>query len=57
MQGKEGVGDIISGVIIIGLGFMFGGSVFLGHFDLWNIAWDAIGVFFLAKGIIRFINS
>lgn len=33
--------DIITGVVLIGIGFAFGGSVFLGDFSPMNIVFDA----------------
>lgn len=44
--------DIIAGVVLIGIGLAFGGSVFLGDFDLASIFFDALGVFFIIKGIV-----
>jgi hypothetical protein len=45
--------DIITGVVLIGIGFAFGGSVFLGDFSLWNVLFDGLGVFFIVRGVLR----
>jgi hypothetical protein len=46
------VQDIITGIVLIGIGFAFGGSVFLGNFDLFNIFFDGLGTFFIIKGAV-----
>ena len=45
--------DIITGVVLIGIGFAFGGSVFLGDLSPMNIVFDGLGTFFIIKGSIR----
>ncbi len=45
--------DIITGVVLIGIGLMFGGSIFLGDFSTMNLIFDGLGVFFIVKGLIR----
>lgn len=49
----SGVGDIIAGVVLIGIGFLFGGSVFLGNPGLLDYVFDGLGVFLIGKGIYR----
>ena len=49
--------DIIAGVVLIGIGFAFGGSVFLGDFSPLNIFLDGLGVFFIIKGLVRVLKS
>ena len=44
--------DIIAGVVLIGIGFAFGGSVFLGDFSLTSILFDGLGTFWIVKGAI-----
>jgi uncharacterized membrane protein HdeD (DUF308 family) len=46
------VRDIIAGVVLIGIGLAFGGSVFLGDFSLTSIFFDGLGLFFIVKGIV-----
>jgi hypothetical protein len=45
--------DIVAGVVLIAIGLAFGGSVFLGDFSVTSILFDALGVFFIIRGLIR----
>ena len=45
--------DIIWGVVLIAIGLIFGGSVFLGDFSLPSIFFDGLGVFFIGRGVVR----
>jgi hypothetical protein len=49
--------DIFWGAVIIGIGLIMGGSVFLGDFDPVSIFFDALGVFFIGKGIVAMKNE
>ena len=49
--------DIITGAVLIGIGFAFGGSVFLGDFSPFNIFFDGLGTFFIIRGAIRVYKS
>lgn len=44
--------DIIAGVVLIGIGLAFGGSIFLGDFSLFNLFFDGLGTFFIIKGLV-----
>ena len=52
----SGVGDIIVGVILIGIGFLFGGSIFLGNPGALDYLYDALGLFWIGKGICRLVR-
>ena len=52
----SGVGDIIAGVVLIGIGFLFGGSVFLGNPGTLDYVFDGLGVFWIGKGIYRLVR-
>ena len=52
----SGVKDIIAGVVLIGIGFLFGGSVFLGNPGLLDYFFDGLGVFWIGKGIYRLVR-
>ena len=52
----SGVGDIIAGVVLIGIGFLFGGSVFLGNPGLLDYLFDGLGLFWIGKGIYRLVR-
>jgi hypothetical protein len=45
--------SIISGVILIGIGFAMGDSIFLGKFDPLSIFFDGLGLFWIGKGALR----
>jgi hypothetical protein len=47
------VKDILAGVVLIAIGLVFGGSVFLGDFSLPSIIFDGLGVFFIGRGLVR----
>lgn len=44
--------DIITGAVLIGIGFAFGGSIFLGDFSLMNLIFDGLGTVFIIKGLV-----
>jgi hypothetical protein len=46
------VRDIAAGVVLIAIGLVWTGSVFLGDFSLLNIIFDGLGVFFIVRGLI-----
>jgi hypothetical protein len=46
------VKDIFWGVVLIAIGLVFGGSVFLGDFSLPSIFFDCLGVFFIGRGLV-----
>lgn len=49
--------DIITGAVLIGIGFAFGGSIFLGDFSLINLFFDGLGTFFIIKGLVTVAKS
>jgi hypothetical protein len=49
--------DIITGAVLIGIGFAFGGSVFLGDFSVPSLIFDGLGVFFIVRGVVRIYKS
>lgn len=49
--------DIVAGAVLIGIGFAFGGSIFLGDFSLINVFFDGLGTFFIIKGLITVYKS
>ena len=55
-KASEGIKDIIAGVVIIGIGFLFGGSVFLGDPGLLDYIFDGLGVFWIGKGIYQMLR-
>jgi len=55
-EGIKGLGDIISGVVLIGIGFAFGGSVFMGDATWLDYFFDCLGVFWIGKGIYKMVR-
>ncbi|MEK7270076.1 MAG: hypothetical protein AAB215_03935 [Planctomycetota bacterium] len=45
--------DIIGGLLLIGVGFALGGSVFMGNFDALNLVFDGLGILWIGKGIYK----
>ncbi|HTI05398.1 MAG TPA: hypothetical protein VL549_08785 [Gemmatimonadales bacterium] len=45
--------DIFWGAVIIAIGLVRGDSVFLGNFGILSILFDALGAFFIVRGIVR----
>lgn len=45
--------DIFWGVVIIAIGLVRGDSVFRGDFTVLSIIFDALGTFFIVRGLIR----
>ena len=52
----SGIGDIIAGVVLIGIGFLFGGSIFLGNPTTLDYLFDGLGLFWIGKGIYRLVR-
>ena len=49
--------DIIWGAVIIGIGLVMGGSIFLGQFTLFNFIFDGLGIFFIGKGAMSMMGQ
>ena len=49
--------DIVAGVVLIGIGFAFGGSVFLGDFSVSSCIFDGLGVFWIGRGIWKLYQA
>lgn len=52
----KGLGDIISGVVLIGIGFVVGGSVFMGDAGWLDYFFDGLGLFWIGRGIFKMVN-
>jgi len=51
LRRRQGVRDLAGGALLIGIGFLFGGSVFLGNPTILDWVFDGLGTFWAAKGI------
>ncbi len=45
--------SIIAGVVLIGIGFAIGDSIFLGNFGIMSFVFDGLGLFWIGKGIFQ----
>jgi 3-hydroxy-3-methylglutaryl CoA synthase len=48
---KTGLRDIVGGLVLIAIGFAYGGSIFMGTADVIDWAFDLVGTFWLLKGL------
>lgn len=54
---KSGVSNIIGGVVLILMGFVFGHSVFMGNPTTLDYVFDGLGVVLIIMGVIKLINK
>jgi hypothetical protein len=57
MRRGQGVRDIVGGAVLIGIGFLFGGSVFTGNPTFLDWVFDGLGVFWVTKGVYLLATS
>ena len=55
-KGIKGLGDIIAGVVLIGIGFVVGGTVFMGDATWLDYCFDGLGVFWIGSGIFKMVR-
>jgi hypothetical protein len=55
-KGIKGLGDIITGVVLIGIGFVVGGSVFMGDATWLDYCFDGLGIFWIGSGIYKMVR-
>lgn len=53
----QGVRDLVGGAVLIGIGFLFGGSVFMGNPTMLDWIFDGLGTFWIAKGLYLLATS
>jgi hypothetical protein len=49
--------SIVTGAVLIGIGFVNGSSVFMGDFTPFNLVFDGLGAFFIVKGAVQVYKS
>ncbi len=54
-QRSRAIKSITSGVVLIGIGFAMGGSVFSGNASLLDWVFDGLGVFLIGRGLLAFV--
>jgi hypothetical protein len=55
-EGIKGLGDILSGVVLIGIGFALGGSIFTGDPTWLDYFFDGLGIFWIGRGIYKMVR-
>ena len=45
--------DLVPGLAVIGIGLFTGSSTFLGNFSLLSAFFDAFGLFFVGRGLLK----
>jgi hypothetical protein len=54
---SSGVRDVVGGCVLIGIGFMWGSSVFLGNPTALDWVFDGLGTFWLCKGLFSIFTA
>ena len=52
----KGIKDIIAGVVLIGIGLVFGGSIFLGNPSTLDYFFDGLGLLWIGLGIYKMVR-
>jgi hypothetical protein len=55
MQRGAGIRDVLSGLVLIGIGLFYGGSVFTGTANALDWAFDILGTAWVARGVYRLV--
>ena len=53
----EGIRDVLGGIALVCVGFLWGSSVFLGNPTPLDWVFDGLGTFWVVRGIIRVVQS
>ena len=56
-QRQTGVKNIVGGIVLIGIGLLFGGSVFLGNPGVLDWIFDGLGTFWVCKGLYEVFTA
>lgn len=48
--------NILWGLLIIAIGLIRKSSIFLGDFSFFNILFDGLGLFWIGRGVMAFLN-
>lgn len=52
-----GIRDVIGGAVLIGIGFLWGSSVFLGNPTAFDWFFDGLGTFWVCKGLYNIFTA
>ena len=55
-EGIKGLGDILSGAVLIGIGLVAGGSIFTGDPTWLDYFFDGLGLFWIGRGIYKMVR-
>jgi len=53
----RGIRDLVGGATLIGIGLLFGGSIFTGDPSLLDWIFDGLGIFWVAKGVYQIATA
>ena len=53
----SGVRDVVGGAVLIGIGFLWGSSVFLGNPTAFDWFFDGLGTFWVCKGLLNIFTA
>lgn len=51
------MGNIVAGVVLIGIGLAIGESIFLGQVTVLSVFFDGLGLFWLGKGVLGMVRA
>jgi len=54
---STGIRDVVGGLVLIGIGFMWGSSVFLGNPTALDWFFDGLGTFWVCKGLLNIFTA
>lgn len=57
LRRSQGVRDLIGGATLIGIGLLFGGSIFTGNPSALDWIFDGLGIFWIAKGVYQIATA
>ena len=49
--------NIVTGIVLIGIGLVMDNSLFFGDITLFNLFFDGLGLFFIGKGLFGMLGS
>jgi hypothetical protein len=48
--------DIISGLVVLGIGLLTGSSILRGNFSILSILFDLFALFFIGRGLYKMVS-
>ena len=53
---SDGIKNILAGLVLIGIGFAYGGSMFLGTADGFDYFFDVLGSVWVLRGVYQLVH-